>query len=198
MDFIVYKIYLASQSPRRAELLKMIGIDFEILKLDIPEIVLPNEKPEDYSKRIVEEKLVFAKDVVDKKKLVFYPILCADTEVIHQGMIYGKPKNYEDAFRMLQSYSERSHLVLTTLGIIDKDYHEFYMQKTYVYFSKLSDSAIHQYLNKNQYQDKAGAYAIQSSISQYIEKIDGCYYGVMGLPLNGVRLLLENLKKSSL
>jgi septum formation protein len=185
------KIYLASQSPRRAELLKLMGVTFDVLKIDIAEHVKPDENPRDYSKRITFEKLNFAANYVHQQHMSIHPILCADTEVIHHEKIYGKPRDYQDAFEMLKSYSNQRHLVLTSVGLKHHDICEIISHETYVYFATLDDEAIKRYLSNNTYLDKAGAYGIQSFIGQYIQKIDGCFYSVMGLPLNTVRVLLD-------
>src|SRR3990167_2229566 len=99
------KIYLASKSPRRRELLTQMGIDFELLLVDTHEIIVPNETPEIYSKRITQEKLEAAWKKMLKEKLSPMPALCADTEVVLDNMILGKPRDYQDEFNMLKSYS---------------------------------------------------------------------------------------------
>lgn len=190
------KIYLASQSPRRRELLTQMEVLFELLPIDTPELVAPNESPDAYSKRITQEKLLAAWSKVLKDKLVVMPILCADTEVVLDGKILGKPQNHHDAFRMLKSYSGRNHQVITSVGLIYHDYQKIMMNTTLVTFSDISDAEINDYLDMNTYQDKAGGYGIQSYIGQFISRIEGCFYSVMGLPLNNVRELLQDLTNS--
>src|SRR5579863_10359107 len=110
------KIYLASKSPRRKELLQLMEVPFEVLSVDIPEIVRPNEMPEAYSKRITQEKLQAAWNEIIDKGLPFLPVFCADTEVVLGDKILGKPRNEEDAFNMLSQYSGKTHQVITSIG----------------------------------------------------------------------------------
>ncbi|KTC64919.1 septum formation protein (plasmid) [Legionella adelaidensis] len=189
------KIYLASKSPRRQQLLSLMGVEFEVLKIDIPEMQKEGESPEEYSKRITKEKLNAAWDFLEQEKLPYLPILCADTEVVIENKIIGKPKDYQDAFNTLKSYSEKSHWVLTSVGVKYCNYQNIQLNKTQVYFDRLTDEDIHAYLKVDNYKDKAGAYGIQSYIAQFIPRINGCYYAVMGLPLNLVRQLLNEVKK---
>lgn len=188
------KIYLASKSPRRKKLLVQMGIDFEILSLDIPEEIAPSETPDEYSKRVTREKLEAAWDKMIRDNLPIMPILCADTEVVLNNKILGKPDSYQDAFDMLKSYSEKSHYVITTIGLKYTNYERFITNYTTVNFAHIPDDEIHKYLATGNYKDKAGSYGIQSYIGQFISKIDGCFYSVMGLPLNSVRELLTELK----
>jgi septum formation protein len=184
-------IYLASKSPRRKELLMQMEVSFEVLDVDIPEIMNPEETPETYSVRITEDKLNAAWDKMMADNLTVMPILCADTEVVLDGVILGKPQDYQDAFNMLKSYSNRSHEVLTSVGLKSKHFENIITNTTIVTFAELSDEAIHHYLEKNNYLDKSGAYGIQSYIGQFISHIEGCFYSVMGLPLNTVNQLLR-------
>ena len=188
------KIYLASKSPRRRELLHQMGVEFELLSIDLPEVIEPNETIERYSKRITREKLTAAWDKMTKDELTMLPVLCADTEVVLDGHILGKPQNYQDAFAMLKSYSGRSHQVITSVGIQYLNYQNIVMNITNVYFAAISDAEIHHYLATGDYKDKAGSYGIQSYIAQFICKIEGCFYSVMGLPLNTVRELLMDVQ----
>lgn len=192
---MVMKIYLASKSPRRRELLTQMGVPFELLLVDTPEIIKPNETPDSYSLRITEEKLQAAWLKIMADKLPIMPVLCADTEVILDNMILGKPQDAEDAFLMLKSYSGRSHQVLTSVGINYFDYQKMVMNKTVVTFAEIPDEVIRHYVATGDYKDKSGSYGIQSYIGQYISNIEGCFYSVMGLPLNTVRELLMNLEE---
>jgi septum formation protein len=187
------KIYLASKSSRRKELLQQVEIPFELLSLDTPEIVKPNESPEDYSKRITQEKLHAAWQKIINENLSVLPTLCADTEVVLDNRIVGKPQDENDAFNMLRQYSGKSHRVITSVGLIYHDYEKIYMNTTWVTFAQMTDKDIQEYLTSGNYKDKAGAYGIQSYIGQFISRIDGCFYSVMGLPLNTVREMLNNL-----
>ena len=190
------KIYLASKSPRRRELLQQMQVDFEILPIDTPEIVAPNEAPEDYSQRITKEKLDAAWDTIIHLKKQPFPVLCADTEVVLDGVILGKPVDEQDAFKMIKSYAGRTHEVITSVGITFYDYQSMQMNKTFVTFSNITDDEIKNYLTSGNYTDKSGGYGIQSYIGQFISRIDGCFYSVMGLPLNTVRTMLNELNNS--
>lgn len=187
-------IYLASKSPRRKELLEQMEIPFELLNIDTPEKVKPNETPEHYSKRIVQEKLFAAWSKVKNEQLAPLPVLCADTEVVLNGVILGKPSNEEDAFQMLSQYSGKTHQVLTSIGVIYDDFEQIRLNTTWVTFAKMNEQDIRHYLASGNYKDKSGAYGIQSYIGQFISHIEGCFYSVMGLPLNTVREILNDLK----
>lgn len=191
-------IYLASKSPRRKELLEQIEIPFELLLVDTPEIVKPNETPEDYSNRVVQEKLHAAWHKIQNEQLASLPVLCADTEVVLNGVILGKPRDEEDAFNMLSQYSGQSHQVITSVGIMYHDFEQIRINTTWVTFEKMSGEEIRHYLASGNYKDKSGAYGIQSYIGQFISRIDGCFYSVMGLPLNTVREMLNDLKAHQL
>ena len=188
------RVYLASKSPRRRELLQQMGIEFEILPIDVLEERAPNETAEMYSKRVTSEKLHAAWDKIITNKLTIQPILCADTEVVLDQQTLGKPQDYQHAFSMLKSYSGRSHQVITSVGLKYLSYEKIALNRTNVYFAAISDVEIHHYLATGDYKDKAGGYGIQSSIGQFIDKIDGCFYSVMGLPLNTVRTLLQEVQ----
>jgi septum formation protein len=190
------KIYLASKSPRRRELLLQMGIDFEYLPIDVPEELKPDETPEMYSSRVTEEKLDAAWDKILKDSLELLPVLCADTEVVLDHQILGKPTSYQHAFDTLKRYSGRKHQVITSVGLKYQDFKKIVLNTTIVHFAPMSDADIHKYLATDNYMDKAGSYGIQSYIGQYITKIDGCFYSVMGLPLNTVRELLRELKET--
>ena len=191
------KIYLASKSPRRKELLTQMGVDFEVLQVDTPEILQPHETPAAYSKRVTQEKLAAAWETMLEKKLPILPVLCADTEVILDNAILGKPRGHDDALNMLKNYSDRDHEVITSVGVKYFNHRKVVMNRTIVTFSILPDEAIHHYLQLSDYQDKSGGYGIQSYIGQFISKIEGCFYSVMGLPLNTTRELLAQIKSIS-
>lgn len=187
------KIYLASKSPRRKELLKQMEIPFEVLSIDTPEIVQPHETPEAYSRRITQEKLLAAWQEIINNALPRLPVLCADTEVILNDTILGKPQNEEDAFNMLKQYVNQTHRVITSVGLIYNDYQSIRMDTTWVTFANITDTEIRHYLSSGNYKDKSGSYGIQSYIGQFISRINGCFYSVMGLPLNTVREMLNEL-----
>ena len=188
------KIYLASKSPRRRELLEQMEVEFEILPIDTPEIVAPNEASDAYSKRITKEKLDAAWKTIIQDQLTPMPVLCADTEVVLDGVILGKPVDEHDAFQMIKRFIGKTHEVITSVGITFYDYQKIEMNKTFVTFSNMTDNEIKHYLTSGNYKDKSGGYGIQSTIGQFISRIDGCFYSVMGLPLNTVREMLYDLK----
>ncbi len=185
------KIYLASKSPRRKELLEQMGVPFEVLSVDTPEIVQPDETPEAYSHRVTQEKLHDAWQKIVDGHLPLMPVLCADTEVVLNDTILGKPHNEDDAFNMLKQYANQTHRVITSVGLIYSDYQSIQMDTTWVTFSNMTDAEIRHYLSSGNYKDKSGSYGIQSYIGQFISRIDGCFYSVMGLPLNTVREMLN-------
>lgn len=185
------KIYLASKSPRRKELLEQMEVPFDVLSVDTPEIVQPDEHPEAYSHRITQEKLLAAWQKIIDEALPQMPVLCADTEVVLNDTILGKPRNEDDAFNMLKQYTNQTHRVITSVGLIYNDYQSIRMDTTWVTFAHMSDAEIRHYLSSGNYKDKSGSYGIQSYIGQFISHIDGCFYSVMGLPLNTVREMLN-------
>ncbi|MDP3559175.1 MAG: Maf family protein [Legionellaceae bacterium] len=191
------KIYLASKSPRRKELLAQMGVVFELLLIDTPEICEPGETAEQYSMRVTKEKLDATWEKIMLDKLNIMPVLCADTEVVLDGKILGKPQSSEEAFKMLKSYSGRSHEVITSVGLTYFDYQKIVMHKTKVTFADMSDADINHYLAMGDYKGKSGSYGIQSYIGQFISRIEGCFYSVMGLPLNIVREMLNDLSAHS-
>jgi septum formation protein len=191
------KIYLASKSPRRRELLEQMEVEFEILPIDTPEVVAPDETSDAYSQRITKEKLDEAWKTIIQDQLPPLPVLCADTEVVLNGVILGKPVDEHDAFDMIKGYAGKTHEVITSVGIAFYDYQNIQLNKTFVTFSKITDSEIKHYLTSGNYKDKSGGYGIQSYIGQFISRIDGCFYSVMGLPLNTVREMLNDLKNIS-
>lgn len=190
------KIYLASKSPRRKDLLHQMGVEFEVLLLDIPEEIAVGEGVAEYSKRITREKLIASWNKVINEQLAILPVLCADTEVAIGDFVLGKPKDYQDAFAMLKSYSGRSHKVITSIGLKYYDFEKVVTNLTTVHFAVIPDAEIHKYLATGDFKDKSGSYGIQSYIGQYISGIEGCFYSVMGLPLNSVRELLAELESS--
>ena len=191
MKLLDNKIYLASKSPRRRELLRQIGINFEILLLrdanlrpaDVSETVLPDELPSDYVKRVTKEKAESAWNMMLLRKLPLRPVLTADTTVVLNGKIYGKPANRAEAYEMLSALSGSTHQVLTSIAV---HFHQKQLESTQtseVTFTKLTKKQIDQYCDTLEPYDKAGGYGIQGSAAQFISHISGSYSGIMGLPL---------------
>ncbi|MYM34043.1 septum formation inhibitor Maf [Duganella sp. FT94W] len=185
------KIYLASKSPRRRELLRQVGIDFELLLLrsdgprgaDVTEEVLPDEAPLDYVARVAKEKAAFAADLVIKRRMTPRPVLSADTTVTIDGAILGKPANAAEASAMLQQLSGRTHQVLTAIAVQSADFAAQITQVSEVRFGVLSPAAIAAYCATPEPYDKAGAYGIQGPAAAFIEHIAGSHSGIMGLPI---------------
>ena len=191
MSIVQTRIYLASQSPRRRELLKQIGIGFEMLllrsdprrKIDVDESPLGSEDPVDYVQRICRTKAEAACDALLARNLRPLPVLAADTTVTVDNKILGKPRDREDAVAMLQLLSGRQHKVLSAIAVAAGDRIETRLSTTTVTFATLSEERIHRYVLTNESHDKAGAYAIQGHAGAFVERIEGSYSGVMGLPL---------------
>jgi septum formation protein len=178
------KLILASASPRRAEILRNAGIRFEICSTDVDESRLDNESPSDYVRRLALAKAVSA---VDKNPNLGADVLIigADTVVVVDEAILGKPESSDDAKRMLRSISGRVHQVHTGLALLQNSgmQQRVVEEITRVHFAHLTDQEIEDYLATGEPFDKAGAYAIQGLGGRYVSRIEGCYFNVMGLPL---------------
>ena len=193
------KIYLASKSPRRRELLRQIGIEFELLMLrndtvrgpDVTEAVLPGEAAIDYVARVSLEKAAFAWSMVQNRRLTVRPVLAADTTVTIDGEILGKPANPDEAARMLERLSGRTHQVLTSVAVHHTNMAEQITQVSDVRFATLSAAAIKAYCTSAEPYDKAGGYGIQGVAALFIEHIEGSHSGIMGLPLYETARLLR-------
>lgn len=185
------RIYLSSQSPRRRELLKQIGVSFEMLllrsdprrNLSVDETPRENENPTDYVQRICRLKAQAGWEAMLFRNLPPFPVLAADTTVTVDNRIIGKPRDNAHAAEILHSLSGRQHQVLTAVAVSFQDRLEMRLSTTNVTFAKLDDERIHRYLLSNEAHDKAGAYGIQGYAGAFVERIDGSYTGVMGLPL---------------
>ncbi|MBB3118030.1 Maf family protein [Pseudoduganella violacea] len=193
------KIYLASKSPRRRELLRQIGVDFELLLLrsdgprgaDVTEEVIPNEDAYAYVGRVAMEKADFAWNLVQRRHLVHRPVLSADTTVSIDGAILGKPANTAEAIAMLQQLSGRTHQVLTAVAVRHRDFAGQITQVSDVRFGALSPASIQAYCATSEPYDKAGAYGIQGLAALFVEHIEGSHSGIMGLPLFETAQLLR-------
>lgn len=183
-------LILASQSPRRAELLKQIGIDFKTLLIELDESKLPSESPEDYVLRLAREKSSLGWESSQKNA----PVLGADTIVVIGQQVLGKPRDFEQALSMLRLLSGKTHEVYTAVAITNAKQQVSKLVKTKVSFGQLSDSQIKDYWQSGEPQDKAGSYAIQGLAGQFIEQISGSYSAVVGLPLFETRQLLNEIR----
>jgi septum formation protein len=179
-------LLLASQSPRRAELLKQIGVPFSQYPVNIDETVLSHETPDAYVQRMAQEKSSFGYKRAGAKKLV----LGADTIVVAQGCILGKPKDKADAIRMLSILSDNTHQVFTAVTITSAKQQKTIVVETKVCFGPLSTQQMAWYWQTGEPQDKAGSYGIQGLGGQFVKHIKGSYSAVVGLPLYQTRMLL--------
>ncbi|GIU81247.1 MAG: septum formation inhibitor Maf [Acidobacteria bacterium] len=190
------KLILASASPRRAEILKAVGWEFEQCIANVDETALPNEKPEDYVARLAKMK---AEAVARNYDEAF--ILGADTTVVINGEIIGKPVDLDEARKMLKMLSGRWHEVLTAVALIEKrngskNLREG-LQKTKVKFDEMSEEEIEFLVREGNPLDKAGAYAVQAQAALFIESIEGDYWNVVGLPINLVYKLVNRFNEHS-
>ena len=189
------KIYLASKSPRRRELLRQIGIDFELLLTDkeVDEQVLPNETPPDYVARVTRDKLLSARQTMMHRQLLARPILAADTTVVVDDLILGKPANFNEAVAMITRLSGRTHQVLTSIAVAWQEQMWQITQYSDVAFDTLSEETIRSYCATQEPYDKAGGYGIQGLASMFIKEIAGSHSGIMGLPLYETTQLLQKV-----
>jgi septum formation protein len=198
-------LYLASQSPRRRELLAQVGIAFEVLPLHhagiadftVDETPHADESPEIYVRRVCLEKARAGLAMVAARGLPVAPVLAADTSVVLGAQILGKADNLDHAAAMLRSLSGREHRVLSAVAVGLGDKLELTLSTSVVRFAPLSEARIQAYLATGEYADKAGAYAIQGIASAFIAQLSGSYSGVMGLPIFETIELLKQLDFST-
>jgi septum formation protein len=189
---------LASASPRRQELLRNAGLEFSVCPADIPEILSHDEDPSAFAKRLAREK---ARAVADKLAVSQSQgenalVLGADTIVVVDERVLGKPIDEADAARMLGMLSGRKHSVITGVCLIGSDFEDVRAETTEVVFNVLSGEDIRSYIATGEPMDKAGAYAIQGIASRWIPRIEGCYFNVVGLPVALVcKMLRERAAK---
>jgi septum formation protein len=184
-------VYLASRSLRRRELLKQIGVSFEILLLrespgrptDLDEAPQPGEDAHDYVRRVAEAKAQMAWQRLMQRRLRRHPIVSADTTVALEGDILGKPADPAQAASFLRCLSDRSHVVHTAVAVALDGHVQVRVSSTQVRFRALNEEEIEQYVATNEPMDKAGGYAIQGRAALFVASISGSYSGVMGLPL---------------
>lgn len=182
-------LHLASRSPRRAELLARLGLDFGVIDLDIPERQGADEPAADYVRRVAREKAgAGLLEVVAVPNAV---VLGADTEVILDGRVFGKPADAGDAADMLRTLSGRTHEVITAVSLVSAAREAQAVSNSQVRVALLSDADIAAYIAGGEWEGKAGAYAIQGRFQMHIEHLAGSYSGVMGLPLFETARLLK-------
>lgn len=186
-------IYLASRSPRRAELLQQIGIEFIILPSDIDETPLLNEQSDTYVLRLAVEKAKFCYETLICQSATILPVLAADTSVSIDGKIIGKPQDDDDAFQILSSMSGRLHEVHTGIALATQEGVQVAISSTKVEMATLTDEMILAYIATGESRDKAGAYGIQGLGGALIKCKVGSYSGVMGLPIYETTQLLRKV-----
>lgn len=184
-------IYLASSSPRRSELLTQIGVDFDVLAVDVDERRVGNETPQAYVQRVALAKAIAGWESLNKCDN--RPVLGADTSVVLSDVILGKPRDEHDARSMLESLSGRSHQVMTAVALVNQADQCCLINISTVSFTELSEADILWYLSTREGFDKAGGYAIQGLAALFISELQGSYSGVMGLPLRETGMLLMKL-----
>jgi len=183
------KIYLASKSPRRQQLLQQIGLQFEIVEVDIDEHWDSKEHPRVYVERVALEKAKAAKAKINTDQS--FVIIGADTSVILDDVVLGKTGNNEQAIAMLTQLSGRLHYVYSSVAVVNKTSEKIKTSISRVYFKPLSEEDIESYCKTGEPIGKAGGYAIQGHAAAFIERLDGSYSGVMGLPLYETAELLN-------
>ena len=192
------RIYLASRSPRRRELLQQLGVTFEELLANdmhggvVDETPLAGEAANAYVMRLARAKAAAGWRQVEARKLPLYPLLAADTTVVLDGEILGKPDDAAHAQRMLRRLSGQTHEVLTAVAVVHRQQVESVVSASAVEFRVLGDEEIHDYVSSGEPFDKAGAYAIQGNAAIFVRALNGSYSGVMGLPLIATAGLLRH------
>ena len=185
------KLILASASPRRAQILHDAGLSFAVVSSAIDETPYPSETPQQLVQRLADAKA----DLVAARAVGPSIIIAADTVVVLEGQILGKPRSTDDARRMLQRFSGRTHSVITGVSLVrlPEILRRQFVETTLVHFAPLSSDEISRYLSTEEPYDKAGAYAIQGRAGRYIPRIEGCYFNIVGLPLSRTLAALHEL-----
>ena len=193
-------IYLASQSPRRRQLLEQLGVTYQLLLPDgdedaeALEQVLPNEAPAVYVQRVTQLKLDAALQRLHRRGLPPAPVLCSDTTVAMGRVIFGKPAEPADAAAMLGQLAGRTHRVLTAVAVGLGPRHEQVLSRSQVRFAPLGADEIEAYVSTGEPMGKAGAYGVQGRAAAFIAHISGSYSGIMGLPLYETAQLLRRFQ----
>ena len=181
-------LYLASQSPRRRELLARLGLAFGTLSPEVPEVREPGEAPEDYVRRVAREKAGAGLLQVAGNPGVL--VIGADTEVVLGDEVFGKPADARAAEAMLRRLSGRAHRVLSAVSLVSADRELQALDVSEVRFAELDDATIAAYVAGGEWRGKAGGYAVQGSAQAFIAHVSGSFSGVMGLPLHATATLL--------
>ena len=182
-------IFLASQSPRRRELLRSLGFDFSILDVEVPEVREPGEPPEDYVSRVAREKA--AAGLMQVVAVPNAVVIGADTEVVLGDEVFGKPADAADAAAMLRKLSGRTHRAISTVWCVSASREDHATSESRVEFMALDADDIAAYVASGEAFGKAGAYGIQGRAAAFVARLDGSHSGVMGLPLHETAALLK-------
>ncbi len=184
-------LYLASQSPRRRELLQQIGVAHQVVSADVAEVPRTQESPSDYVQRLAREKAEAGLASVKRLALTPKPVLGADTIVVINNEILEKPQSLEHAAEMLRKLAGATHQVMTAVAMAADNKLEIKLSVTDVVFRSLSEQEIAAYWESGEPRDKAGGYAIQGLGAVFVQQIRGSYTGVVGLPIEQTVLLLD-------
>ena len=187
-----HHVYLASASPRRRELLEQIGIRYSVIEPDVDESRLDDVDPQAYTQRIAIAKAFYVNQIIKQQEHEYRPIIAADTAVVSDQDILGKPKDKADAVAMLRRLSNSTHQVYSSICLLRESSPEVITQISDVTFRTLYEQEIEEYWNSGEPADKAGAYGIQGLGAKFIKHLKGSYSGVMGLPLYELMSLLDN------
>ncbi|HMM56268.1 MAG: septum formation inhibitor Maf [Xanthomonadales bacterium PRO7] len=182
-------LYLASQSPRRRELLDRLGVRFDVIDVDVPEVRALGETPGDYVSRVAREKA--GAGLLKLSGVAGAVVLGADTEVVLDDEVFGKPADASQAAQMLRRLSGRTHEVLSAVWCLSAGREEQAFSITQVEFARLDTGQIDAYIADGEWQGKAGAYAIQGRAEAFVVRLSGSHSGVMGLPLHETMTLLQ-------
>lgn len=174
-------LFLASQSPRRSELLRQLGLEFDVLDVDVPEQREPGEPALDYVSRVAREKA--GAGLLQVVAVHGAIVIGADTEVVLDDEVFGKPTDAADAARMLRRLSGRAHRVVSVMWAVSASREEHALCESSVAFAELTDAQIAAYVATDEPFGKAGAYAIQGRAAAFVRRLEGSYSAVMGLPL---------------
>jgi septum formation protein len=187
------KIYLASRSPRRQELLRQIGVEFDTVAADVDEQLRTGEPPGQFALRVARDKAYAALAKVHDRHIPVRPVLGADTCIALGDDVLGKPGDRADAERMLARLAGRNHTVLSAIHVVNGDTDHAALSATQVTFARLDRAQIRRYWESGEPRDKAGAYAIQGLGAAFVTHIDGSYSGVVGLPLYELAQILTRI-----
>lgn len=194
-------LYLVSRSPRRQALLRQLEVEFETLLLreavgrarDVVEEALDAEPPQHYVERMARTKAQVGWQRMQNRRLAERPVIGADTEVVLDGEVFGKPRDADDAIRMIKRLSGRTHQVLTAVALRFREQTDVEVSHSKVTLRRLTAGEIDRYVATGEPLDKAGAYAIQGRAAAFISRIEGSYTGVVGLPLCETATLLARI-----